>query len=171
MRWKPRWWRWFVFFLNKHGKGSQVCENLHFSTFSIYVMAGLLTVAHKRHYQDMVSHKKDYITLLSTNWVQKYVLQLLMDKILWEARKVTWWKRSVIDDRIFLRQNTSIFVLASVAFVAIIDGLRFQVDPWVWHLVWWLVSSLFYHFHFPKGRSWTSPNKHSAVCCVDSHHY
>ena len=54
------------FFLNKHGKESQVCENLHFSTFSIYVMSGLLTVAHKRHYRGMVSHKK-YITLLSTN--------------------------------------------------------------------------------------------------------
>ena len=148
MCWKPR-WSWFVFFWTNMEKGPKFVKIYIFQHFQFMWWLDYWLWPIK----DIIGAWwaiKDYITLLSTNWVQKYVLQLLMDKILWEARKVTWWKRSVIDDRIFLRQNTSIFVLASVAFVAIIDGLRFQVDPWVWHLVWWLVSSLFIIFTSQK---------------------
>ena len=170
MRWKPRWWRWFVFFLNKDGKGSQVCENLHFSTFSIYVMAGLLTVAHKRHYRGMVSHKRLYHT--SINKLSPKICFAVVDgqNIMRSQEgnlvetECNWWQN------IFAAKHFNIR-----ACLCCIRGhnwrTAFPSGPLSLAFGVMACQLSFYHFHFPKGRSWTSPKKHSAVCCVDSHHY
>ena len=156
MCWKPRWWRWFVFFSEQTWKRVPSLRkstfDANFSTFSIYVMAVLLTVAHKRHYQDMVSHKRLYHTSIK-KLSPKICFAVVVGQNIMRSQEgnlvemeCNWWQNIFCGKPL----QFTIFVLAAVAFVAIIDVLRFKVDPWVWHLVWWLVSSLFIIFTSQK---------------------